>query len=134
MCCTSRSYRWQRNSSGTINGAGCSRCCEPFSIYRTALRVHDVVNPDRWEITTLFETINLEIQMQERREEHRSEKGIHPSFTLCDDLNSIQCVLKEPKYQFDLPSIRIQDNHLKCGDVGSIGDQAIGCGSNRAFN
>src|SRR6266542_732206 len=87
-----------------------------------------------WEITTLFETIHLEIQMQERREEHRSEKDIHPSFTLCDDLNSIQCVLKEPKYQFDLPSIRIQDNHLKCGDVGSIGDQAIGCGFNRAFN
>src|SRR5262249_59090039 len=31
-----------------INGAGCSRCCEPFSIYRIALSVHDVVNPDTY--------------------------------------------------------------------------------------
>src|SRR3954468_22858676 len=74
------------------------------------------------KMTSLFETINLEIQMQDRRAEHRGEKGIHTSFALCDDLNSIQRVLKETKYEFDLPSIRIQDNDLKCCYVGSICD------------
>src|SRR5262245_6305607 len=84
------------------------------------LRITHHVRCCWWEMTSLFQTINLEIQMQDRREEHRSEKGIHASFALCDDLNSIQCVFKETKYQFDLPSICIQDNDLKCCYVGSI--------------
>src|SRR5262245_4942536 len=50
MRCTNRSCRWQHNSSDPITGAECSRCCEPFSIYRTALKVHDVVNPDSYII------------------------------------------------------------------------------------
>src|SRR6266508_3040275 len=85
-------------------------------------------------MATFLETINLEVQMQNRCEEHRGEKVIHTLFALCNDLNSIQCVLKETEYQLDLPAIGIQDNDLKRGDVGSICDKSIGCSSNRTFD
>src|SRR3982751_871109 len=85
-------------------------------------------------MATLLETMNLEIQMYDRREEHRGEIVIHTLFALCNDLNSIQCVLKETEYQLDLPAIGIQDNNLKRCYICSICDKSIGRGSNCTFD
>ena len=48
-----------------------------------------------WEIASLFEAINLEIQMEQRGEEHRSEKGVDALFALRNNFNTIQGVFKK---------------------------------------
>src|SRR4029453_1943789 len=86
------------------------------------------------EIATLLKAIDLEVPVSDCCAEHRGEKVIHTLFALCNDLNSIQCVLKKTEYPLDLPAIGIQDNHLKPCSIGSICDQSVGCGSNRTFD
>src|SRR5215210_7827072 len=85
-------------------------------------------------MSTLLKTINLEIQMDDRGEEHRSEKGVDALFTLRNNLNTIQGMFKKAEDEFDLPTIGIQDNDLKCRDIRSVRDQAIGRGADCTFD
>ena len=48
-------------------------------------------------MATVLETINLEIQMEDRSEEHRGEKGVDALFALRNNLNTIQGVFKKRK-------------------------------------
>ncbi len=48
-------------------------------------------------MATLFETINLEIQIEDCREEHRGEKGVYALFTLRNNFNTVQGVFKKRK-------------------------------------
>lgn len=54
-----------------------------------------------WKLATLLQAVNLKIQMQDSGEQHGGEKVFHPTFALCNDLNSIQRMLKETKDQFN---------------------------------
>ena len=50
-----------------------------------------------WEIASLLEAINLEIQMEDRREKQRGEKGGHTLPALRNNLNTIQRMFKKAK-------------------------------------
>src|SRR5215207_9389077 len=71
-------------------------------------------------MSLLCQTIALELDMQQCRQEKGGEKRIHPLLVFRYDIDTVHRPFQCAKYQFNLPPVGVEQNNLKCCDIGSI--------------
>src|SRR6266498_5760816 len=71
-------------------------------------------------MSLLCQTIALKMDMQQCCQEKCGEKRIDPFLMFGYDKDTVHRPFQGAKYQLNLPTVGVEQNNLKCRDIGSI--------------